>query len=111
MTYCVAMRLDAGTVFLSDSRTNAGVDAVATARKMTVFEEPGDRVMVLMTAGNPAISRAVRQIPVEGRDEARSLWKARDMFEAATLVGDAVRQCISATPTRCARPVSNSTSA
>lgn len=92
MTYCVAMRLDAGLVFLSDSRTNAGVDAVATARKMTVFEEPGDRVMVLMTAGNLAISQAVRQILVEGRDEARSLWKARDMFEAATLVGDAVRQ-------------------
>lgn len=41
------MRLDAGLVFLSDSRTNAGVDAISTARKMTVFEEPGDRVMVL----------------------------------------------------------------
>ncbi|XQM33335.1 Proteasome-type protease [Cupriavidus sp. H19C3] len=91
MTYCVAMRLDAGLVFLSDSRTNAGVDAISTARKMTVFEEPGDRVMVLMTAGNLAISQSVRQVLAEGRDEKRSLWTARDMFEAATIVGDAVR--------------------
>ncbi|WER44773.1 peptidase [Cupriavidus sp. WKF15] len=92
MTYCVAMRLDAGLVFLSDSRTNAGVDAISTARKMTVFEEPGDRVMVLLTAGNLAISQSVRQCLVEGRDEKRSLWTARDMFEAASIVGDAVRQ-------------------
>ncbi|WP_420992585.1 peptidase [Cupriavidus sp. 30B13] len=92
MTYCVAMRLDAGLVFLSDSRTNAGVDAISSARKMTVFEEPGDRVMVLLTAGNLAISQSVRQVLAEGRDEKRSLWTARDMFEAATIVGDAVRQ-------------------
>lgn len=90
------MRLDAGLVFLSDSRTNAGVDAISTARKMTVFEEPGDRVMVLMTAGNLAISQSVRQLLAEGRDQGndekrRSLWTARDMFEAATIVGDAVR--------------------
>ncbi|MBF6989889.1 MULTISPECIES: peptidase [Cupriavidus] len=92
MTYCVAMRLDAGLVFLSDSRTNAGVDAISTARKMTVFEEPGDRVMVLMTAGNLAISQSVRQILAENHDDKRSLWNARDMFEAASIVGDAVRQ-------------------
>ncbi|USE79106.1 peptidase [Cupriavidus gilardii] len=92
MTYCVAMRLDAGLVFLSDSRTNAGVDAISTARKMTVFEETGDRVMVLMTAGNLAISQSIRQILMESRDGKRSLWTARDMFEAASIVGDAVRQ-------------------
>lgn len=86
------MRLDAGLVFLSDSRTNAGVDAISTARKLTVFEEPGDRVMVLLTAGNLAISQSVRQILAEGRDDKRSLWTARDMFEAASVVGDAVRQ-------------------
>lgn len=91
MTYCVAMRLDAGLVFLSDSRTNAGVDAISTARKMTVFEEPGDRVMVLMTAGNLAISQSVRQLLAEAREEKRSLWTALDMFEAATIVGEAVR--------------------
>ncbi|GCB02963.1 peptidase [Ralstonia sp. SET104] len=91
MTYCVAMRLDAGLVFLSDSRTNAGVDAISTFRKMTVFEREGDRVMVLLTAGNLAISQAVRQVLAEARDKPRSLWTARDMFEAATIVGEAVR--------------------
>jgi predicted proteasome-type protease len=60
MTYCIGMRLDAGLVFLSDSRTNAGVDHVGTARKMTVFESPGDRVMVMLTAGNLSISQLVR---------------------------------------------------
>ncbi|MGD7314118.1 peptidase, partial [Ralstonia pseudosolanacearum] len=92
MTYCVAMRLDAGLVFLSDSRTNAGVDAISTFRKMTVFEREGDRVMVLLTAGNLAISQAVRQVLTEARDKARSLWTARDMFEATTIVGEAVRE-------------------
>ena len=55
MTYCVAMLLDAGLVFLSDSRTNAGVDQINTFRKTTVFERAGDRVIVLMSAGNLAI--------------------------------------------------------
>ena len=62
MTYCIAMRLDAGLVFLSDSRTNAGVDHVNTFRKMTVIERPGDRVLVLMTAGNLSVSQSVVNI-------------------------------------------------
>ena len=57
MTYCVGMLLDAGLVFLSDSRTNAGVDQISTFRKVTIFERSGDRVMVLLTAGNLAIAR------------------------------------------------------
>ena len=55
MTYCVAMRLRAGLLFASDSRTNAGVDHIATFRKMNVFESPGDRTMVLMGSGVPAL--------------------------------------------------------
>lgn len=92
MTYCVGMRLDAGLVLLSDSRTNAGVDHISTARKMTVFERAGDRVMVLLTAGNLAISQAVRQILAESTEDGRSIWTAPTMFEAAKIVGDAVRQ-------------------
>ena len=68
MTYCVAMRLDEGLVFLADSRTNAGVDHVSTFRKLTVFERPGERVIVLMTSGNLATGQAVRQIVSETRD-------------------------------------------
>lgn len=93
MTYCIAMRLDEGLVFLSDSRTNAGVDQVSTFRKMIVFERPGDRVLVLMTAGNLAVSQAVRQI-VEERisEDGKSIWNATSMHDAVRIVGDAVRE-------------------
>ena len=62
MTYCVGTLLDAGLVFLSDSRTNAGVDQINTFRKMQVFERPGERIVVLMTAGNLAISQSLVSI-------------------------------------------------
>ena len=92
MTYCVGMRLNAGLVFLADSRTNAGVDQVGTFRKLSVFEQPGDRLMVMMTAGNLSISQAVRQIVSShvGAD-GMTIWNAPDMFEAARIVGEAVR--------------------
>jgi putative proteasome-type protease len=91
MTYCVATRLNAGIVFLSDSRTNAGVDHISTYRKMTVFERPGDRVLVLMSAGNLAITQAVRQMLTEATGE-DSLWSAPTMSKAAGMVGDAIRK-------------------
>lgn len=94
MTYCVGMRLDAGMVFLSDSRTNAGVDHVSTFRKMFVYERPGDRVMVLMSSGNLAITQAVASI-VEERlrsAEVPNLHNAPNLFEAARLVGDTLRE-------------------
>jgi len=65
MTYCVAMLLDTGMVFLSDSRTSAGGDQINTFRKTTVFQRPGDRVMVLQTAGNRA--RGKRRARVQRR--------------------------------------------
>ncbi len=93
MTYCVAMRLNAGLVFLSDSRTNAGVDQVGTFRKMSVFEVPGERMMVMMTSGNLSISQSIRQLLAELRDEAgHTIWTAPSMYDAARILGDAVRQ-------------------
>lgn len=92
MTYCVAMRLNAGLVFLSDSRTNAGVDHVGTFRKMSVFENPGERMMVLLTAGNLSISQSIRQLLVDHVNaEGRSLWNATSMYEAAQIIGEAIR--------------------
>jgi putative proteasome-type protease len=92
MTYCVAMRLNAGLVFLSDSRTNAGVDHIGTFRKMSVFENPGDRMMVLMTAGNLSISQSIRQTVAEYlTPEGTSIWTASTMYEAAQIVGDSIR--------------------
>jgi putative proteasome-type protease len=93
MTYCVAMRLDEGLVFLADSRTNAGIDHVSTFRKLAVYERPGDRVIVLMTSGNLAAGQAVRQLVAETRDEdGGSIWNAKSLFDVARIVGDAVRR-------------------
>ncbi|SMP60101.1 peptidase [Noviherbaspirillum suwonense] len=92
MTYCVAMRLHAGLVFLSDSRTNAGIDNVGTFRKMYVFENPGDRVMMLMTSGNLSLSQAIRQMISEHvTAEGKTIWTVTSMFEAAQIVGEAIR--------------------
>ena len=83
MTYCVGMLLDAGLVFLSDSRTNAGVDQISTFRKMTVFEQPGERVMVLLTAGNLAISQAVVNLLREQEGGTTRLWSAKHVRSGA----------------------------
>jgi putative proteasome-type protease len=92
MTYCVGMRLDAGLVFMSDSRTNAGVDQVGTFRKMSVFEHPGERMLVMMTAGNLSISQSIRQLVAEHVDaDGGSIWNAPNMYEAARILGEAVR--------------------
>ena len=95
MTYCVAMLLDTGLVFLSDSRTSAGVDQISTFRKTTVFQQPGDRVLVLQSAGNLAITQAVISVLRENIDapgERAHLMQAPNLFEAARLVGDALRE-------------------
>ncbi len=97
MTYCVGMRLNAGLVFLSDSRTNAGMDQISTFRKMTVFEKEGDRVLVILSAGNLAITQAVKQLlgaeTIEGSDgEPCTIWTAKSLFDVARIVGSAVRK-------------------
>lgn len=97
MTYCVAVKLKAGMVFLSDSRTNAGLDQISTFRKMIVYEKPGDRFMCLLSAGNLSITQSVREIlQVEQLDdheggEPINIWNARSMFDAARVLGSAVR--------------------
>lgn len=93
MTYCVGMLMEAGLVFLSDTRTNAGVDQINTFRKMSVFEQPGDRVMVLLSAGNLAITQAVVSLLFErqGKD-GDSLLTVPNLFEAARHVGDCLRE-------------------
>ncbi|MEJ2803811.1 putative proteasome-type protease [Comamonas sp. BIGb0124] len=100
MTYCVAIKLNAGLVFLSDSRTNAGLDQISTFRKMIVYEKPGDRFMVLLSAGNLSISQSVRELlQVEQvrnhLDEDAppiTIWNATSMFDAARVLGATVRR-------------------
>lgn len=59
MTYCIAMHLADGLVFISDSRTNAGIDQISTFRKLFIFNTPAERTIVLQTAGNLATSQSV----------------------------------------------------
>lgn len=98
MTYCVAIKLNTGLVFLSDSRTNAGLDHISTFRKMIVYERPGDRFMVLLSAGNLSISQSIREIlqieklPDPDGGEAITIWNAKSMFDAARVLGSAVRR-------------------
>ena len=94
MTYCVGITVDSGLVFLSDSRTNAGVDQISTFRKMHIYEVPGDRVMVLLTAGNLALSQAIASsLRVQLHEPGDTgLASAPNMFSAAKRVGDAVRK-------------------
>jgi putative proteasome-type protease len=94
MTYCIGVMLDNGLIFASDSRTNAGMDNIAKFCKMTVFERPGDRVIVLLSSGNLAGTQAVIGVLNQrcgdgGAD--LNLWTARTMFDVAMLVADAMR--------------------
>ena len=95
MTYCVALRLDTGMIFASDSRTNAGVDHIATFSKMRVYEKKDDRVIVVLSSGNLAMTQGVVNIldrhakAPEGTD---SIWTSASMYDAASLVGDALRE-------------------
>jgi putative proteasome-type protease len=97
MTYCVSLKVSAGMVFASDSRTNAGFDQISTFRKMVVYERPGDRFMVLLSSGNLSISQSVREmLQVEHlRSEGpvpTTIWSATSMFDAARVLGHTVRR-------------------
>ena len=94
MTYCVALRLDSGMIFASDSRTNAGVDHIATFTKMRVYEKKDDRVIVTLSSGNLAMTQGVvnildRHVKL---DDKETIWNVPSMYDAAVLVGDAMRE-------------------
>ena len=97
MTYCIALKLNAGLVFLSDSRTNAGLDQINSFRKMMIYEQAGERFMVLLSAGNLSISQSVREllqtmsIHDDASGEPLTIWNASSMFDAARVLGSAVR--------------------
>ncbi|WP_286221530.1 proteasome-type protease [Marinobacter apostichopi] len=95
MTYCVAMRLADGLVFASDSRTNAGFDQISTFRKMHVFDKPGERELVLLSAGNLATSQSVISL-LERRagTDTTNVLNTTTMFETAEIVGQTMREVI-----------------
>jgi putative proteasome-type protease len=98
MTYCVGMRLDKGLLFMSDTRTNAGVDNVFTFRKLFTWSTPGERVITLQTAGNLATTQAVvsllderMKVPAERNP---SILEVPTMFQVAKLVGDTLKEVV-----------------
>lgn len=100
MTYCVALKLDEGLVFLSDTRTNAGVDDVSRYKKMFTWDVPGERVIVLMTAGNLSITQGVitrLNMAIEaasGGEEVENLLSVPDLFRAAQVTGLLMRDLV-----------------
>ncbi|PZX16040.1 putative proteasome-type protease [Palleronia aestuarii] len=89
MTYCVGLLLDAGMVLLSDTRTNAGIDNISTYRKMFLFEEPGERVIAILTAGSlsstqTTIARLEEDIE---HPDSESIMSAPTMLQVAEMVG------------------------
>ncbi|WP_353427112.1 proteasome-type protease [Polynucleobacter sp. MWH-UH19D] len=93
MTYCVGICLKDGLVFLSDTRTNAGVDQIGTFRKMTLFQKSNNRLFTLMSAGNLAITQSVKEVLLQGQlSNGKNLWNVANSHDAAAIVGDAVKQ-------------------
>ncbi|MEJ2347415.1 MAG: proteasome-type protease [Gammaproteobacteria bacterium] len=90
MSYCLAIKVNKGLVFASDSRTNAGVDYVTTYSKMHTFVWPGEMVCVLVTAGNLGTSQAVVNLIHKHLEEPEAefnLRQAKHVYEAAHYVG------------------------
>jgi putative proteasome-type protease len=98
VTYCVGLYLQNGLVFLSDTRTNAGVDHISTFSKSFIVENPGERAMVLMTAGNLGTTQAVVNRVIEGHgapgENVPTLATVDSMVGAAELVGAAVKHVL-----------------
>ena len=93
MTYCVGLLVNEGMVLLSDTRTNAGLDNIATYRKMFLFEEPGERIVAILTAGSLSVTQttiARLREAVDHPDQALgpSIMQAGTMLEVAELVGN-----------------------
>ena len=97
MTYCVGLLLQEGLAMIADTRTNAGVDNIASFRKLHMFEQAGERVITIASSGNLSITQAVLSLLNEGlpspdSDELETLNNVPTMFRAAQLVGRAVRE-------------------
>ena len=92
MTYCVGLLLNEGMVLLSDTRTNAGLDNISTYRKMFTFEDPGERVIVIMTAGSLSVTQtAIAQLREAIEDPEASpetsIMLAPTLLKVAEIVG------------------------
>ena len=92
MTYCLGIITREGLVMASDSRTNAGYDQVNVCRKMHIFEQPGERMFVLMVSGSLSLSQSIVTLLRRDFDSGIGLAKAETMYDAARVIGDQVRR-------------------
>ncbi|MCC3246745.1 peptidase [Methylocystis sp. WRRC1] len=97
MTYCCGIMVRDGLVMVADTRTNAGLDNIATFRKLHIFEKPGERALMLATAGNLSVTQGVVNFIADGFEnpetgETESIMTATNMLQAAQLIGRAVRR-------------------
>lgn len=92
MTYCVGLLLNEGMVCLSDTRTNAGLDNISTYRKMFHFEDKGERVITIMTAGSLSVTQTTLARLREAIDdpeasEETSIMLAPTLLKVASIIG------------------------
>lgn len=97
MTYCVALRIEAGLVMLSDTRTNAGLDNIGMFRKTFTYEQPGERALALLCSGNLSVTQEVKSRLSRAMKDAaenpeiETLLNCKTMHRAAQLVGETMK--------------------
>ncbi|MEN9251931.1 MAG: proteasome-type protease [Thermostichales cyanobacterium HHBFW_bins_127] len=93
MTYCLGILTAEGLLMAADSRTNAGVDHISTYNKLFDFSVPGERVLVLCTAGNLSTTQslviALQQDIKHQRDP--NLHILPTLYDCARYVGEKAR--------------------
>ena len=94
MTYCVALKLNSGMVFASDSRTNAGLDQVSSFKKMRSFYMPDNRAIVILSSGNLSVTQhAIYHLEHQSRNaDCKNIWNVDSMFDVAYLLGECLRE-------------------
>src|SRR3954469_22552261 len=92
MTYCLGIITKYGLVMASDSRTNAGYDQMNVCRKMHTFEQPGERVFVVLTSGSLSLTQSVLTLLRRGFEAGEGLAAAPSLYDAARVVGEQVRR-------------------
>lgn len=96
MTYCVAIRVNAGLIMLSDTRTNAGIDSVSKFKKMFTWQVPDERALCIMTAGNLSITQSVISRLQEQIDDPQytgdTILTAPTLYRGAEIIAQAMRE-------------------
>lgn len=98
MTYCLGMLCRGGAVFLSDSRTSAGMDNITMRSKMRIFEKPGERVICILSSGNLSLTQATlalidEDLLLASNEPAREqIMNRQTLYETVRYVGSKVRE-------------------